>query len=126
MWRIMIVMGLVMAMMTAAGGMYFKWSMDKFADMNTEMGVMQAEVAGAKATIELMDGRLVAIDGLNADYNEHVNIIRSETDALKNEVTGNDRAAQIAIDPRAAESSLNARINARFRELETITGGSNE
>jgi type IV secretory pathway TrbF-like protein len=125
MWRIMLVMGLVMAVMGIGGGFYFKWSQDKFADMNVAMGQMEADIAGKQAQIDLMAGRMDTIDSLNANYIMQMNIVRTETERLKNEISRSERHTQIATDPRAAEATLNARINARFDDLEAISRGEN-
>jgi hypothetical protein len=125
MWRIMLVMGLVMTVMGVGSGLYFKWSQDKFADMNVAMGQMEADIAGKQAQIDLMAGRMDTIDSLNANYIQQMNIVRSETERLKNEISRSERQTQISADPRAAEVTLNARINARFDEFEVISRGEN-
>lgn len=123
MWRVVAIMGVIMALMITTGGFYFKWSQSKMDKLNQKMAEQEITIQSQQVAMEELTARIQTVQKLQKNYNNNVNQIRSDTDKMQGEVSHiTDNANS---QPRDTEKVINTFTNQMFREYETISRGDN-
>jgi hypothetical protein len=125
MWRIYAIVVIVVIVLGGLGAAYFNWSQNRMAKLNQDIAEQTIRVEEQNGIIMGLGDRINSVQGAYSDYNRNVNVIRTESSQLSQQITNPEINNNASTQPRETEVIINGFTQNMFQQFEQISRDEN-